>query len=140
MVAKVVTVEAEAAVETSPSRDIRAILAHSLGVANAERCAGVDSGFGSTVSRLHCPIEIAKVSGLHSEDSTDHRSTRRVSTMLTEADVQVSFRRLFQSGAVDAKTIEQAEAMLHELRAESPLRHRLSEELEEVRRIRGFRR
>jgi hypothetical protein len=60
--------------------------------------------------------------------------------VITEADVQLSFRKLFQGGTVDAETLEQAEAMLDELRSESPLRHRLSEELKEIRRIRGLQR
>ena len=57
--------------------------------------------------------------------------------MLTEADVQICFRKLFQSGTLDPETLEQAQDLLDELRPESPLRHRLSEELE-VRRTRGI--
>jgi hypothetical protein len=57
--------------------------------------------------------------------------------VLTEADVQISFRKLFQSGTVDPETLEQAQDLVDELRPESPLRHRLSEELE-ARRTRGI--
>ena len=57
--------------------------------------------------------------------------------MLTESQVQFSFRKLFQSGTVDPETLEQAEGLLDELRPESPLRHRLSEELEVRRHTRG---
>ena len=59
--------------------------------------------------------------------------------MLTEADVQTSFRELFQRETVDPEIFEQAEELLDELRPESPLRHRLSEELEAIRRTRGNR-
>ncbi len=55
--------------------------------------------------------------------------------MLTESDIQISFRKLFQSATVDAETLEQAELLLDELRPESPLRHRLREELESIRRF-----
>ena len=59
--------------------------------------------------------------------------------MLTEADAQLSFRRLFQGGNVNPETLEQAEVMLQELRPESPVRHRLSGELKEIKRIHGYR-
>ena len=55
--------------------------------------------------------------------------------LLTEAEVQRSFRRLFSGSDFDADAIEKAEAMLEELRAESPLRHRLSLELDELRKL-----
>ena len=50
--------------------------------------------------------------------------------MPTEADVQISFRNLLQGGKVDPESLKEAEALLDELRLESPLRHRLSEELD----------
>ena len=53
--------------------------------------------------------------------------------MLTENEVQRSFRNLFKSKDVPPDTFDKAEALLEELRAESPLRHRLSVELEEIR-------
>lgn len=59
--------------------------------------------------------------------------------MLTEAEVQRSFRNLFKSKDVAPETFERAEALLEELRAESPLRHRLSVELEEIRKLHASR-
>lgn len=59
--------------------------------------------------------------------------------MLTEAEVQRSFRNLFKSKDVPPETFERAEALLDELRAESPLRHRLSVELEEIRKMHSTR-
>lgn len=56
--------------------------------------------------------------------------------MLTESEVQRSFRNLFKAKEeVGEETFEKAEALLDELRAESPLRHRLWVELEEIRKI-----
>ena len=55
--------------------------------------------------------------------------------LLTEAEVQRSFRILFKSKELSADAFEKAEALLDELRAESPLRHRLSLELEEIRKL-----
>ena len=55
--------------------------------------------------------------------------------MLTESEVQRSFRRLFKDN-VTTESFDKAEALLDELRPESPLRHRLGVELEELRRIR----
>ncbi len=59
--------------------------------------------------------------------------------MLTEAEVQVSYRRLMKNWSVDPTTFEKVEALLEQLRPESPLRHRLETELEEVRRIQSAR-
>ena len=55
--------------------------------------------------------------------------------MLTEEQVQRSFRSLFRTTEVSSDSIEKAEALIDQLRLESPLRHRLSEELEELRKI-----
>jgi hypothetical protein len=55
--------------------------------------------------------------------------------LLTEAEVQRSFRNLMRSKDLSEETFEKAEALLNELRAESPLRHRLAVELEEIRRL-----
>ncbi|MCO6454725.1 MAG: hypothetical protein J5I93_05430 [Pirellulaceae bacterium] len=56
--------------------------------------------------------------------------------MLTEAEVQRSFRKLFANVAVvGPEVFERAELLLDELRPESPLRHRLEMELEELREI-----
>jgi hypothetical protein len=55
--------------------------------------------------------------------------------LLTESEVQRSFRNLFKSKDVPPDAFDKAEALLEELRAESPLRHRLSLELEELRKM-----
>ena len=55
--------------------------------------------------------------------------------MLTEKEVTRSWGRIFESGKVDAGSFERAELLLDELRSESPLRHRLSVELEELRKL-----
>ena len=54
--------------------------------------------------------------------------------MLTEKEVSRSWGRLFGSGEVEPATLERAEQLLEELRPESPLRHRLTLELEELRK------
>ena len=55
--------------------------------------------------------------------------------MLTESQVQRSFRDLFKSKDFSVEVFDKAEALLEELRAESPLRNRLSIELEEIRKL-----
>ena len=55
--------------------------------------------------------------------------------MLTEEQVQRSFRNLFRSSDITTDSIERAEALIDQLRLESPLRHRLTEELDELRKI-----
>lgn len=55
--------------------------------------------------------------------------------LLTEQEVARSWRKLFTGGEVRAEAFEKAERLLDELRYESPLRHRLGEELDELRRI-----
>ncbi len=60
------------------------------------------------------------------------------SVLLTEQEVSRSFRRLFANTEVDEETFVKAESLLDELRLESPLRHRLSVELDELRRMHGF--
>lgn len=54
--------------------------------------------------------------------------------MLTEQQIARSWQRLFTRGGLDEKVVAKAEAMLAGLRPESPLRHRLSAELEELRK------
>jgi hypothetical protein len=54
--------------------------------------------------------------------------------LLTEAEVQRSFQGLFRGGEITEGALEKAEELLEELRPESPLRHRLDIELEELRR------
>ncbi|WP_145419420.1 hypothetical protein [Planctomycetes bacterium K23_9] len=56
--------------------------------------------------------------------------------MLTEATVEKMFRNLMSDPNANAETFEKAEELLDdELRPESPLRHRLSVELDELRDI-----
>jgi hypothetical protein len=54
--------------------------------------------------------------------------------LLTEAEVHRSFQGLFRGGEITEKVLEKAEELLDELRPESPLRHRLDGELEELRK------
>ena len=63
------------------------------------------------------------------------RDTQREVTLLTENEVQRSFRNLFNRKDVPPDTYDKAEALLAEVRAESPLRHRLSVELEDIRKL-----
>jgi len=55
--------------------------------------------------------------------------------LLTEAEVERTFRRLFKTPPYTDEVFEKADSLLDELRPESPLRHRLSSELEELRKI-----
>ncbi len=57
--------------------------------------------------------------------------------MLTENEIQRSWRALFRGQEIDEGTFTRAEALLEELRPESPLRHRLDGELTELRKIKG---
>jgi hypothetical protein len=61
----------------------------------------------------------------------DPKGTR----LLTEHQINQSWRRLFSGGHIDEKTFEKAESLLDGLRPESPLRHRLGAELEELRKL-----
>jgi hypothetical protein len=55
--------------------------------------------------------------------------------LLTEAEVQKNFRKLFTNAEVSEESLEKAENLIDQLRFESPLRHRLTEELDEIRKI-----
>jgi hypothetical protein len=56
--------------------------------------------------------------------------------LLTEATVENMFRKLMNDPNRDEETFDKAEELLEEeLRPESPLRHRLSVELEELRSL-----
>ncbi len=57
--------------------------------------------------------------------------------MLTENEIQRSWRALFREHDVDDDTLTRAEALLEELRPESPLRHRLDGELTELRKMKS---
>ena len=54
--------------------------------------------------------------------------------MLTEQEVARSWQKLYK-GEINSETLAKAELLLEELRAESPLRHRLSIELSELREL-----
>jgi hypothetical protein len=53
--------------------------------------------------------------------------------LLTEQQIARSWRKLFAGSEVNHETLDKAEALLEELRPESPLRHRLGAELRELR-------
>lgn len=55
--------------------------------------------------------------------------------MLTEAEVQRSFRKIFNLPNIDQTSFDRAEALLDELRPESPLRFKMSQEIEELKKI-----
>lgn len=55
--------------------------------------------------------------------------------MLTESQVERSFRKLIAAEGLATQTLDKAEELLDELRPESPLRHRLNSELDELREI-----
>jgi hypothetical protein len=55
--------------------------------------------------------------------------------LLTEQEVARSWSQVFKSSKIDSAAFDRAEQLLDELRSESPLRHRLTLELEELRRI-----
>lgn len=53
--------------------------------------------------------------------------------MLTESSVEKTFRKLISAQNRTEADLDRAEELLDELRPESPLRHRLSVELDELR-------
>ena len=55
--------------------------------------------------------------------------------MLTESEVQQSYRQLVYRNDLDVAAIDKAEDLLDQLRPESPLRIRLWKELEELRKL-----
>lgn len=55
--------------------------------------------------------------------------------MLTENEIQRTWRALFRGQEVNEDIFTRAEALLEELRPESPLRHRLDGELNELRKM-----
>jgi hypothetical protein len=56
--------------------------------------------------------------------------------LLTEAEVQRSFRQIVKKADGDPEAFNKAEALVEELRPESPLRHRLLSEIAELRQRR----
>ena len=57
--------------------------------------------------------------------------------MLNERDVTTMWRNLFKGKEVTGKSLAEAEELLDDLSPESPLRVRLSTELEEMRKMRA---
>jgi hypothetical protein len=55
--------------------------------------------------------------------------------LLTEAEVQRSYRQILKKADSDPDAYDKAEALLDELRPESPLRLRLLNEITELRRL-----
>jgi hypothetical protein len=55
--------------------------------------------------------------------------------LLTEQQINRSWRKLFGTGDFTEEDFGKAEILLEELRPESPLRHRLGTELEELRKL-----
>jgi hypothetical protein len=55
--------------------------------------------------------------------------------LLTEAEVERTFRKLLKAGPFNQEVFEKGEDLLEQLRPESPLRHRLANELEELREL-----
>jgi len=53
--------------------------------------------------------------------------------LLTEQEISRSWRKLFRDNQITGDLLDRAEALLTELRPESPLRHRLEAELAELR-------
>jgi hypothetical protein len=53
--------------------------------------------------------------------------------LLTEQEISRTWQTLFRGAACTDETIAKAERLLDELRPESPLRHRLGVELDELR-------
>jgi hypothetical protein len=60
---------------------------------------------------------------------------RRIQALLTEQQIARSWRKLFSGAEWNDELVAKAEALLDELRPESPLRHRLGTELKELCRL-----
>ena len=65
-------------------------------------------------------------------------NTIRNIQVLTENEVSRSWGRLFKNG-LNQEAFDSAENLLNELRPESPLRHRLESELDELRELHSTR-
>ena len=55
--------------------------------------------------------------------------------MLTESEVQRSYRKLMKGKEITPEILERAEDLIDQLRPESPLRHRLYSEVDELREL-----
>jgi hypothetical protein len=58
-----------------------------------------------------------------------------VKILLTEHEIARTWRVLFRENEINEETFGKAEALLEELRPESPLRHRLAGELAELEKM-----
>lgn len=68
--------------------------------------------------------------------SLNWRYSSEENVLLTESTVESMFRKLMNTPNRNEETFEKAEELLEEeLRPESPLRHRLSVELDELRTL-----
>ena len=61
------------------------------------------------------------------------RRYKGASALLTEQEVSRSWSQVFKGSQIESASFERAEQLLEELRPESPLRLRLTLELEELR-------
>lgn len=55
--------------------------------------------------------------------------------MVATHQVSARWRELFRPGNITEETFQKAEKLLEHLRPEDPLRHRLNQELQEIRRL-----
>ncbi len=55
--------------------------------------------------------------------------------MLTEQEITKNWRNLFKGNGISEETLAKAGELITELRPESPLRHRLTTELTELRKL-----
>jgi len=55
--------------------------------------------------------------------------------VLNERDATIQWSELFRGQDITSLTLKKAEALLDELSPESPVRHRLAMELEEIRQL-----
>ena len=56
-------------------------------------------------------------------------------SLLTEFEIQRTYRKIISEANDDPTAFDRAEELLESLRLESPLRHRLSMELDELREL-----
>jgi hypothetical protein len=66
------------------------------------------------------------------DDASQPNSLCRGPRLLTEQQINQSWRMLFKNGEFTEETLGKARILLDELRPESPLRHRLGTELDEL--------
>ena len=64
-----------------------------------------------------------------------HAPISRRILLLSESSVEESIRKLLASPERNEETFDKVEELLEELRPESPLRHRLTQEIDELREL-----